>query len=129
MTAYDESLAAALKRAVQDAQELISAEVALAKAELRAEVRRIAMAAGALAGAAVAALMALVFVLTAAAWGIADWLEWPAWAGFAGVALVLALAAAALGLIARARVVGRQPMPLTVETLKENAQWMRARTS
>jgi hypothetical protein len=129
MTEYDDSMVAALKRAVQDARDLIQAEVALAKAELRGEVRRVGVAVGAMVGAAIAAMVAVVFLLTAAAWGIAEGLEWPVWSGFTIVALAAALVAAVLAYVGRARLAREPSMPLTVETMKENVEWMRARTS
>ena len=129
MSTYDSSIVDVFKRAIQDAQELIRSEVALAKAEAREEVRRVGAGAALLTAAAVAAVIALAFLLTAAAWAIAETLGWPAWAGFAIVTVVMLLAAAALAYMGRNRINGSRHMPLTVDTLKENMQWMRTRTS
>jgi uncharacterized membrane protein YqjE len=129
MKTSEESIAAALRAAVQDARELVRSEVALARAELRDEVRRVRAGATALVIAAVAALMALVFLLTTIAWAISEGLGWPAWTGFGIVTLAVGILAVALAYVGRKRLAGEPHMPLTVETLKENVQWMRARTS
>ena len=73
--------------------------------------------------------ISLSFLLTALAWGLAEGLEWPVWSGFAIVAVLTLLLAAVLAAAGRARLGSEKRMPLTVETLKENMEWMRARTS
>ena len=74
-----------------------------------------------------ATLPAVIFLLTALAWGIPAALEWPAWTGFAIVGGVGLLVAAALAIMGRNRFNGERRMPLTVDTMKENMQWTRAR--
>jgi hypothetical protein len=128
MASYDPSIAELVKTAVRDAQDLVRSEIALAKAEARAEVRRIGLGAAFLAAAALAAVIGVVFLLTAAAWAISELLAWPAWAGFAIVTLAALLAAGALAAVGRRRMRAERPMPRTMDTLKENVQWMRART-
>ena len=129
MAEYDQTLADVLKSTVRDAQDLIRGEIALAKTEFREEVRRIGVAVAALAAGAVAALIAVVFLLTALAWGLAAAFAWPAWTGFAVVSLLVAVAAVVLLVMGRSRLARERHMPLTVDTLKENMEWMRARTS
>jgi hypothetical protein len=129
MQAQNQSIADVIRTAIHDAQDLVRGEIALAKAEMRQEVSRISGAAGMLAAAAVAALLAVVAALFAIAWGISEGLGWPAWAGFAIVTVVVALAAGVLGYIGKRRLSAERHMPLTVDTLKENMKWMRARTS
>jgi len=129
MSGYDQSIADLLRNTFQDAQDLIRGEVALAKAELRQEAARIRGAAIALAIAAVAGLTALMFLLTAAAWAIPALTGWPAWTGFAivgGLALIAAIVAAVMG---RSRLSSERPMPLTMETMKENMRWTQAQRS
>lgn len=128
MNGYDNSVADVLKSAIHDAQELIRGEMTLARAELRDEVSRMGSAVAALAAAAVAGLMAVVLLLTAVAWAIAEVLAWPVWTGFALVTAVVLLAALLLAYVGRARLNGGRHMPRTVDTLRENMQWMRART-
>ena len=102
-------------------------EIALAKAEMRQEVKRVGAGAAALAAAAVAALIAVVFLLSAAAWGLTAALGWPVWSGFAIVGGVVLLVALALAMMGKKRFNGEQRMPLTTETMKETLQWTRAR--
>ena len=130
MATYDSSsITDVIKSAIQDAQELVRSEIALAKAEARQEVSRLSAGAALLAGAALAAILGLVFLFTALAWAISELLLWPAWAGFAIVTLVLLLAAGGLFYVGRSRMRADRRMPHTVDTMKENMQWMRARTS
>ena len=125
MADYDHTVGDTLKSAVRDAQDLVRDEIALARAELRDEIRRFGAGAMALAAAAAAALIAVVFVLSAVAWGIASAMAWPVWTGFAIVGVIVGLAAAVLAAMGRRRFNGERHMPLTIETMKENMQWMR----
>jgi hypothetical protein len=129
MAAQDQSIVDLLKTALSDGQELIRSELVLAKTELRQEMSRIQVGIGAFAGAAVAAIVALVMMAATVALGISEGLDWPVWAGFGIVTLLTTIAAAALATIGRRRFSQQHTMPLTVDTLKENAKWIRARTS
>jgi peptidoglycan/LPS O-acetylase OafA/YrhL len=129
MAAQDQSIVDLLKTALSDGQELIRSELALARTELRQEISRIKAGIGAFAAAAVAAIAALILLAATVAWGISEGLDWPVWAGFGIVTLLMMIAAAALATIGRRRFSQQQAMPLTVDTLKENAKWIRARTS
>ncbi len=129
MAAQDQSIVDLLKTALSDGQELVRSELALAKTELRHEISRIQIGIGAFAGAAVAALVALMLLAATIAWGISEGLGWPVWAGFATVTLLMMIVAAVLASVGRRRFSQQQTMPLTVDTLKENAKWIRARTS
>jgi uncharacterized integral membrane protein len=128
MTTQESSIADVIKNAIRDAQDLVRSEVALAKAEVRQEVRRLGVGAGVLAGAALAAIIAVIFLMTTIAWAIADLLDWPVWSGFGIVTVLLAVAAGALGYIGKKRITAARHMPRTVDTFKENIEWMRART-
>jgi uncharacterized membrane protein YqjE len=128
MAASDESIADLIKGAIADARDLIHAEVALARAELTEEVARMRAGLVAIVVAATMAVLALIFLLFSVAWALSAGLDWPVWAGFAVVTLALALGALVLGLVGRRRFVGRRHMPRTVDTLKENLEWMRTRT-
>jgi hypothetical protein len=125
----DPSLADLIRSTIRDSQELVRTEIALARAELQGAVRRLASGAVLVTGAAVAAIIAAVFLLTAVAWAIAPAMGWPAWSGFALVGAVVLLVAVALGLLGRQRIAGAPRMPLTVDTMKENMEWTRSRTS
>jgi hypothetical protein len=129
MDTREPSMADVIKNAIRDAQDLVRSEIALAKTEVRQEVRRLSVGAGLLAGAALAAIIAVIFLMTTIAWAIADLLGWPVWSGFGIVTLLVGIAAAALGVIGKKRLTAARHMPRTVDTLKENIEWMRARTS
>src|SRR5690606_32292583 len=129
MPSYDQSIADVLKSTLKDAQDLVRSEMALARAELRGDVKRAGGGIAALAGAAVAAVLALVFLLTTIAWGLYAGFGWPRWVGFAMLTVVLAMASAVLGMVGRSRPAADRPMRMTMDSLKENMQWMRARTS
>jgi peptidoglycan/LPS O-acetylase OafA/YrhL len=127
MSGYDQSLADLIRGTIHDAQDLVRGEIALAKAELRQEVRKIGAGAAALAAAAVAAVIAVALLLTALALGVATLLDWPAWAGFAIVGGLVLLIAGVLAMIGKQRITSEQRMPLTTETMRETMQWTRAR--
>lgn len=129
MSGYDHSIADLLRNTFQDAQDLIRGEVALAKAELRQEVTRLRGGAAALAIAAVAGLIAVLFLLTAAAWAIPALTGWAAWTGFAIIGGLALLAAIVAGVMGRSRLTAETRMPLTVETMKENLRWTQAQRS
>lgn len=129
MPEYEQSIADLLRGAMRDAQDLVRAEIALARAEMKEEGRRLAMGAALLAVAAVTALIAIVLLATAAAWGLATALQWPIWAGFAIVGGVILIAALIAGLVGRGRLVNGRHLPRTMDSMKENAEWIRQRTS
>ena len=129
MPEYEQSIADLLRGAMRDAQDLVRAEIALARAEMKEEGRRLAMGAALLAVAAVTALIAIVLLATAAAWGLATALQWPIWAGFAIVGGVILIAALIAGLVGRGRIVNGRHLPRTMDSMKENAEWIRQRTS
>jgi uncharacterized membrane protein YqjE len=129
MATPEPSIADVIKSAIHDAQDLVRSEIALAKAEARQEASRFARGAALLAGAAFAGIIGLLFLMTTIAWAISEELRWPTWAGFGIVTLVMLIAAAILGYVGKSRLAAERRMPRTVDTLKENMEWMRARTS
>jgi hypothetical protein len=129
MAINDPSIADVLKGAVRDAQDLVRCEIALAKAEAREEIRRIGTGAALLAVGAVAAVIGIGLLMTTIAFAISELAAWPVWAGFAVVTFVTLLVAGFLAALGRSRMTAQRRMPRTVDTLKENMEWMRARTS
>jgi hypothetical protein len=129
METREPSIAEVLKNAIRDAQDLVRSEIALAKAEVRQETRRLSVGAGLLAGAALAAIIAVVFLMTTIALAIANLAGWPVWSGFGIVTVLVGIAAGALGSIGKKRLTNARHMPRTRDTLKENIEWMRTRTS
>ena len=128
MASYEPSIADVIKSALRDAQDLVRGEIALAKAEAREELGRISTGAALLAGAAAAAVLGLVFLLATIAWAISEGLTWPVWAGFGIVTLLALILAGVLAYMGKSRLTAARHMPRTVDTLKENMEWMRART-
>jgi len=112
----------------EDLSRLFRQEVELAKAELRAEAGKAGKAAGMLAGAGIAALL-LTFMLSLAlmyALGNVMNLGWAALI----VAILWGAAAAVLYTTGRKRLKDVDPVPRqTVQTLKEDAQWLKNPTS
>lgn len=113
-----------------DVSELVRKEVALARAEITIEIRK-AVKLGVIAGTAGALLASgLLLLLTAAGLAISTAAGWPTWAGVlvlggAAVILGLILCVPAWSMARRIRVVPEQ----TLESMKENMQWMSARTN
>jgi Flp pilus assembly protein TadB len=122
MAHESESITGLLKGALDDVRDLIREEVALARAELRFELSKVATAGMQFGIAAVAGWFAGMFLLIAAALGIAALFEWPAWAGFGVVAVLLAVAAAVAFMGGRKAVREVQPLPRTIDSVKENFQ-------
>lgn len=129
MDTHDTSVIDLIKSAIRDAQDLLRSEIALAKTEAREEVRRFGAGAALLAGAALAGVIGLVFLLTTVALGLSEGLGWPVWAGFATVTTLVLIAAGTMAYLGRARLGRERHMPRTVDTVKENMRWIRARTS
>lgn len=112
------SMSTLLRGALDDVRELFREEVALARAELRAEVAKATSAASGFGAAAAALGCAGLFVLTALALGIATLMHWPAWTGFAIVGVVLAIVGAVIFMSARRTLREIRGLPRTVETVK-----------
>ena len=126
----DTSVSQLLSGIVGDAQTLVRQEIALARQEIREEIDE-AKSAGikfGIAG-AVLAIGGLLLVLTLAQ-GIADLLNWPVWAGYGLVGLVLAIVGYVMLSSAQKQIKEVKPVPeKTVETLKENVEWIKDRTT
>lgn len=111
------SMGTLVRGALDDVRELFREEIALARAELRAELSKATGAAGGFGAAAGALYFAGFFVLTALALGIATLFDWPAWTGFAIVGVVLAIIGAVFFVSARRRMREIRGLPRTVETV------------
>jgi hypothetical protein len=113
-----------LNRLVQQSKELVQAEVALARAELRADVRREARMVGGLSVAAVCGLCMLNLLLVALALGIGE--SVPPWAGALLVAAGVLVLGTLFGLVGWA-LRAKQPLQRTLKTLKEDVRWAKQR--
>jgi uncharacterized membrane protein YqjE len=107
---------------------LVRKELELAKVETKEEVTNAAKAGGLFGGVAVTGHMALLFLSLAVAWGLAAAL--PRGVAFLIVGVLYAVAAAVLFVAARKRAQQVNPLPeQTVETLKEDVEWLKAQRS
>ena len=116
------SVGGLVRGAIDDVRELFREELALAKAEIREEISRVTTGGTKLGIAAVALWFGAMFILAAAALGLAAALEWPAWAGFGIVGVLLAIVGAVAGLSARRSLREVRTLPRTVGTIKETFQ-------
>jgi hypothetical protein len=110
----------------KDLSTLVRQEIALAKAELQQEAKTAGVAAGALGGAGFAGYFVLVFLSLALMWGL-DELMPIGWAALI-VAVLWAIVAGVLAAIGRSRLKKVNPKPeRTIETVKEDVQWVKTR--
>lgn len=127
---YNDSIAGLMRGILTDVRQLVREEIALARVEMRNQAARAKVAAVSLGAAVVALAFGATFLLIAIAAGIADLLNWPVWAGFLVVAVLLSIAGLAMLSTGRKRLRTLRPMPeQTVETLKENSEWIAKRLS
>jgi hypothetical protein len=120
-------ISSVLRDIVQNIQDIVRAELRLAKKEVGTELGKAKTAAALLAVGAICALFGVLFALVAAALGLARII--PDW----GAALVVSAFAAAVAIIFTFS--GRKQLesvravpPRTAETVKENVQWIKQHT-
>lgn len=107
-----------------DLSQLFRQEVELAKAEVRVEAAKAGKAAGLLGGAGFAGYLAVVLLSFALVFGLANVMD-AGWAALI-VAVVWAAVGAVLYTTGRKRLKTVDPVPRrTVETIKEDAQWLK----
>jgi hypothetical protein len=125
-TTPDDSLGELVSKLTNDLGRLTRQELALAKSELRDEAKKAGTGAGMLGGAALAGWLLLMFVSLTGMWALGEVMHL-AWAALI-VAAIWAVVAAVLSATGRARLRRVEPVPEeTVESLKEDAAWLRAR--
>lgn len=111
-----------------DLSTLLRQEVALAKAEVTESASKAGKGAGMLAGSGVAAQLGLVFASVTVMWALGKAMDL-VWASLI-VTVLWFVAAAVLALSGRAQLKQVSVKPeQTIETLKEDAQWVRTRNS
>jgi uncharacterized membrane protein YqjE len=127
MTDRNRSIGDVLSDIVDDVQQIVRAEVRLARAEIREKLGRARFAAIFFATAGVAAVMAFGLVLLAGVFALAT--VWPAWAAALAVAAGTALLGGLLWMagIRRIRALHVTPQK-TIDSIKENIQWAKTRT-
>lgn len=107
--------------------ELFRKEVELAKIEAKDELKKAGTGVGMLAGAGVSALLALSMLSMALAWLLDKGLD--RGLSFAIVGVLWAIIAAVLAARGKKQAAAAKPLPETVQTLKEDAQWVKAQKS
>jgi uncharacterized membrane protein YqjE len=126
----NESIGGLIRGILRDFRTLVDEEVALARLELQEQVGRVRTAAVSLSIAAVALLLGAAFILVALATAIADLLGWPVWSGFLIVAVVMTIIGVITLMLGRTRLRAVNMVPdKTIESVKENAEWISKRLS
>lgn len=128
MAPHEESIPDLIRGTIRDGLALVRDEIFLARTELREEITRIKSGLITVVAAVVVGLLALIMMLNTVAWGVVYAFDWPTWAGFAVIAVPLVIIAVALGMMGKSLLARDRYMPKSVDTLKENAEWIRART-
>lgn len=127
---HETSVATLLSGIVADAQDLVRQEIALARQEIREDIGAAKDAGIKLATAGAVLAIGGLFLLVTLSLGVADIFNWPAWAGFGIVGAVLAVVGGILYASAQKSVQAIKPMPeKTIETMKENVEWIKDRTT
>lgn len=104
---------------------LMRQELTLAKAELREEAKEAGKAAGMLGGAAFAGWMTAIFISVTLMWLLDTFMDLTLAALV--VTLIWGIAAAVLGLSGKKKLQSLNPKPeQTIDSLKEDAQWLKA---
>jgi hypothetical protein len=124
----DRSVGQLLGDVTRELQELMRKELELAKAEAKEELQRATAAGKGFGIAAFAGYFALIMLSFAAAWALTAIIP-TGWAFFA-LGMFYALVAAFMALRGRKKLQEFSPVPEeTVETLKEDVQWLKSRKS
>jgi uncharacterized membrane protein YqjE len=124
----DESVGELVSQLTTDLGQLTRQELALAKAELQTEAKKAGKGAGMLGGAAFAGWMVALFLSLTVMWALDEAMDL-IWAALI-VAAVWAVVAAVLAMTGRKQLREVDPKPdQTVESLKEDAKWLKTRNS
>ncbi|MDX6260228.1 MAG: hypothetical protein QOH84_1916 [Kribbellaceae bacterium] len=124
----DESVGELVSQLTTDLGDLTRQELALAKAELQAEAKKAGKGAGMLGGAALAGWMVALFLSLTVMWALDEAMDL-VWAALI-VAALWGIAAAVLAMRGRKELQEVNPKPdQTVESLKEDAKWLKTRKS
>ena len=122
--ATERSFTVVLQDIMRNVQEIIRAEVRLAKAEIREEASKAFSSMVWVMVGAVCAAFALTFLLWTVVYAVG--LVWPMWAATLVVAAVLGIAGAVMLSSGIQRMKHVSPTPeRTVETIKENVAWVK----
>jgi len=126
--ADERSLGQVVSDVSTDLTTLMRQEIELAKVELKQEVAKAGTGAGMLGGAGFAGYFVLLFLSVALVFLLDNWL--PIEVAALITALVWAVVAAVLAAVGRKKLREANPqLPVTQQSLKEDAQWARAQKS
>jgi uncharacterized membrane protein YqjE len=118
-----------VKEVTQDLTKLFNQELELAKLEVKVEAKKAGKTAGAFGGAAVAGYFAVLFASLTLMFALASLFDSYVWAALA-VTVLWAIVGAVLFAKAKKTAAQINPKPeMTVQTLKEDAQWAKTRSS
>ena len=118
-----------VKEVTQDLTKLFNQELALAKLEMSNEAKKAGKTAGAYGGAGVAGYFAVLFASLTLMFALATLFDSFVWAALV-VTVLWAIVGAVLYSKAKKTAAQLNPKPeMTVQTLKEDAQWAKTRSS
>jgi uncharacterized membrane protein YqjE len=124
----DQSVGELVSGIASDLSTLMRQELDLAKVEVRQEVSKAGKAAGMLGGAGLAGWMVALFLSFTLIWLLDSAID-AGWAALI-VAVIWAVIGAVLFVIGRNRLKSVDPTPhRTVETVKEDVEWLKSRNS
>jgi hypothetical protein len=123
--AEDRTLGQLVSDASRDLSELVRYEMALAKAELRDDLKRGATAGGLFGVAGFLSLLSLIALLIAAGLGLAEFM--PAWLAFLVVAATLLLTAGLLALVGKSQIGRIKPPERTIRSTRATIAAVRGR--
>ena len=127
MATLDRSIGTVLSDIVGDLQQIIRAEVRLAKTEVREEVGKAKRGAVFMAAGLVALTLSTGLLLLALVYALA--MVWPPWAAALAVAIGVGVIGAALTMSGKTQISHVElPPQKTVSTVRENLQWAKTRT-
>lgn len=128
VTSNDASPGQLASEVAKDLSTLVRQEIALAKTELQQEAKTAGAAAGAFGGAGFAGYFVLLFASLAAMFGFDAFMP-IGWAALVVTGIWLVIAAV-LAIVGRGKMKQLNPKPeRTVETVKEDVQWLKTRNS
>jgi hypothetical protein len=123
----DRSLSDLFHDLTSDVSILFRKEIELAKVEARDEFKRAGRSAGMYGGAGVGGWMAVLFLSFALAWLLDQAINTAL--AFALVGVLWGVVTLVLARRAKREMSAMQPLPQTIETLKEDVQWAKARNN
>jgi uncharacterized membrane protein YqjE len=127
MPGTDRSIGTVVSDIVGDLQQIVRAEVRLAKTEVREELSKARRGAVLIAAGAVGLVLAVGLLLLALVYALAT--VWPPWAAALAVAAGVGAIGGALAMSGKTQL-SRVDMPpaKTISSVKENLQWAKTRT-